>query len=108
MFILFLNSASSGTVRWGLEFSWSNVGDDFDASTIVENDFSIAMNTGNTHYMQDLATLSGIGKKIGSILICRVFRDVTVASNYPSPVSLIGFAFELSTSGTGNYTAFAK
>ena len=103
------NSPIPGTVRWGIEYSWSNVGEDFGNTAIVTSDSVIASSTGNRHYMQSIiSNINGAGKKISSILVCRIFRDVIVVDNYASTVGLMEVAFNFQQSGNGSGSPYAK
>ena len=96
------NSNAGGTVRWGLEYIWQNVGDDYTDTAIVTADTVIPVNTGNKHYVQTISTISGLNKKISSVLIGRLFRDITAPDNYPSPVGLLTLEFLYQQAGTGS------
>ncbi len=73
--------ATSKTVIWKLQYSWQN----YDSSTPqLFPTFTTATNTvsgnftKNTHLITSLtggAGLDGLGKKISSILVCRIIRD---------------------------------
>ena len=104
------NSAATGTVRWGLEFIWQNVGDDYTDTAIANPpvDSVIPLNTGNQHYVQTISNINGSNKKISSVIIGRVFRDITAPDNYPSPVGLLTLEFLYQQAGNGSGTPYAK
>ena len=102
------NSNAGGTVRWGLEYSWSNPNEDFVNTAIISSDAIVAANTGNKHYFQTISNINGAGKKISSILVCRLFRDVAVADNYASAVGLMEVNFLYQNCGLGSGTPYAK
>ena len=97
------NSASAGNISWGLEYTWSNVDEDFADTTIIGLS-DVLVNTQSKHYLQKLESIDGTGKKISSILIGRLFRDVSIENNYPAPVGLLemGFYFEQCGIGSGS------
>ena len=102
------NSAATGTVRWGLEFIWQDVGDDYTDTAIVTADSVIPLNTGNKHYVQTISTINGSNKKISSVIIGRVFRDITAPDNYPSPVGLLTLEFLYQQAGNGSGLPYSK
>jgi hypothetical protein len=67
----------TGNAKWALEYTWANVGDPFalpliiSANTITVGDASVAYN----HNLTNLPVISGSGKTLSSILVCRFFRD---------------------------------
>ena len=61
------------TITWGLEYSWTNRADTIQNSTIITN--SIATPAAYQHTICSLPTILGTGKKISSILNCRLFRQ---------------------------------
>ena len=57
------------------------------------------------HYLTNFAALSGTGKTISSMLLCRIFRDATGAGltdDYDNDVGLleIDFHYEIDTAGS--------
>jgi len=105
------NSASSGSVAWGLEYTWANVGADFGNTTIVTNFLAIAAATGNRHYVLDVpaAGISGTGKEISSMLVCRIFRAVSDPNdNYPTSIGLMEIDFHFMQCGMGSGEQYQK
>ncbi len=79
------NDDGSGTndVRWGMEYTWSNIGSVFgDTSTIYGEENHLAETlVKNKHYLTELGTIDGTGMGISSMLSCRVFRDAENAND---------------------------
>jgi len=98
----------TGTVRWGLEYSWANVDAAFAASTTVyvEDDGS------GTAWDQQVAAwsaLSGTGKTISSILKCRLFRDASHANDdYTGDAYFNGFDFHIPVDTLGSREEWVK
>jgi len=102
------NGVSGRTVSWGLEYLWTNTGGVNGNTVIVyANDTTSedAVLLANKHYLTNFAALSGTGKEISSMLLCRIFRDATGAGltdNYDNDVGLIeiDFHYEIDTAGS--------
>lgn len=92
----------AGSVRWGMEYVWLNPGDTFSTSTTIYKNVSTPATAWKT-VETDFATISGTGKKIGSIFIVRFFRDGTHISDtyldtaYPPQ---FGIHYEIDTIGS--------
>jgi len=66
-------SNETGNVVWGLEYTWANVGSSFNNTTIAR--VSAPVWGQDIHMATDIVRIDGRGKKISSIIICRLFRD---------------------------------
>lgn len=95
------SGAAGEFVRWGLEYTWQNVDGTFGNTTIIYVDASGASTattsgdsslTADKHYISKLGTISGSGKNISSMLICRVFRN---SSHADDDLAAAAFAFEV-------------
>jgi hypothetical protein len=66
----------TGVVRWGLEYSFTNIGEVFPTTSII-----YAENAGSgSAYMHQIGEFSTIlcpDKKISSVMLCRLFRDAS-------------------------------
>jgi hypothetical protein len=102
------NNAAAGTVRWGLEYTWANVNEDFGNTTLITGDTVVAAATGNKQYITELGTITGTGKLISSMLVCRVYRDVVVAGNYATTVGLLEIDFHYQLCGMGSGQQYIK
>lgn len=66
---------TAGNVRWLLTYSWANIGAAFPGeSSEAIDDANIATDTQN---LAEFTPISGAGKTISSILICRLTRNST-------------------------------
>lgn len=90
---------NTGTVRWGLEYSWANIDGTFGApSTIYAEDAGDG--TAWKHQVQDFAALDATGKTISSMIVCRLFRDADHANDtYDNDAALLAcdFHYEIDT-----------
>lgn len=82
--------AANEFVKWGLEYTWANIDGTIGATTIITSNASsaaTATTSGDTtlvinkHYVTDIGTISGTGKTISSMLLCRVFRNSSHADD---------------------------
>jgi hypothetical protein len=99
-------------VVWGLEYTWSNVLDVFGTSTIITGDTIIGTDTflnENKHYVTDLGTISGTGKTLSSMLVCRVFRDAeNVEDTYGDFAGLLEIDIHYQVDSLGSQEEFTK
>src|SRR5574343_165243 len=109
-------SSGSGDVEWNLEYSWVNynpttpeVFPAITTTTVV----STGPFTANTHMISPLtsgnAGISGTGKKISSVLICRIWRNSSnAADTYGGNAGLIFLDFHIQVDGYGSSTEYVK
>ena len=104
----FPTSADTGTVRWGLEYTWSNVDGTFSNTTIIYiND--AADGTVYKHQLADFAAISGTGKTLSSMLMCRVFRDAGhVNDTYTGDAGLLEIDFHHRIDSLGSLSEYVK
>lgn len=117
-FVPAANGASGEFVRWGLEYTWANLGDVFSSTTIIYGDASAAATatssedaslTAGKHYIQSLGTISGTGKSLSSMLCCRVFRDATDGTDdYDDDAGLLEIDFHAAFDSLGSTTEYTK
>lgn len=90
---------NTGTVRWGLEYSWANMDGTFGApSTIYAEDAGDG--TAWKHQVKDFSALDATGKTISSMIVCRLFRDADHANDtYDNDAALLecDFHYEIDT-----------
>lgn len=90
---------NTGTVRWGLEYSWANMDGTFGApSTIYAEDAGDG--TAWKHQVKGFAALDATGKTISSMIVCRLFRDADHANDtYDNDAALLecDFHYEIDT-----------
>lgn len=109
-------STASGNVEWNFEYSWAN----YDASTpqvfpAITTSTVVASGpfTAKSHKITSLTTgdagLDGTGKKISSILICRLWRNSSNASDtYGADAGLLFVDFHILVDGWGSRSTFVK
>jgi len=69
-------------VKWDFTYSWANLNDSFPVATSATVTVDVQAISADDHMLTDVVEISGIGKKISSILICSLTRDVGVANDY--------------------------
>ena len=62
-------------IRWGLSYSWANVGNEFPAPNTIYALTSEANNDSGIHKVAEFDMIDGTGKEISSLLLCRLFRN---------------------------------
>ncbi|MDA3821701.1 MAG: hypothetical protein PF450_03675 [Bacteroidales bacterium] len=109
------NKTGATRPRFGLEYAWVNLGETISGYTSIHGNLVKPTSTTDivalTHYITpfdenvelDTGGIDGSGKKISSMLVCRVFRDTgDTGDNYTDDVGLleIDFHFEVNTMGS--------
>lgn len=109
-------TTASGNVEWNFEYSWAN----YDASTpqvfpAITTSTVVASGpfTAKSHKITSLtsgdAGLDGTGKKISSILICRLWRNSSnAADTYGADAGLLFVDFHIMVDGWGSREVFVK
>jgi hypothetical protein len=105
-------------VKWGLEYTWANIGANFGNTTIITSDASsgaTATTSGDTtltadeHYITSIGTISGTGKTLSSMLICRLFRNSSHANDdLAQDAYLFEMDFHFEMDITGSRQEFIK
>ena len=79
------SSTKADLVRWGLEYSWAEIGSTMTtASTVyISTRFPDEAITKNKHYISEFAAITPSTNQDGmsAMLLCRLFRDSTVAED---------------------------
>ncbi len=92
------NTTSTGTVRWGVEYTWARRADStgqvsFPATSTLYIETTIASNSQYYHMVNespDGAGIPGSTMEVDSIILCRFFRDAAhVNDTFPDPVFLL-------------------
>ncbi len=109
----------SGNVEWNLDYSWVN----YDPATVqvfpavTTSSVVASPTTGNFvqsgHYITALTTanagIDGTGKKISSILICRLWRNSTTSGDtYNDDAGVLFMDFHIQIDGYGSRGTFTK
>jgi hypothetical protein len=105
--------AAGEDVCWGLEYVWSNIGDNFGNTTIIYGDTTIQAETlvANKHYLTELGTMTGTTKEISSMISCRLFRDATGAGgtdDYTDDAGLLEIDFHYQIDSLGSNEEYIK
>ncbi len=107
-------SGVAGAVVWGFEYTWQNYVAAgpvaFPATTTIKTttaDVTAADN--DKHFITSFASLDGTGKKISSILMCRLFRNSSnAADTYGGNSALLSFDIHYEIDGMGSRDPFVK
>lgn len=105
----------TGNVQWNLDYSWQNydpttpqVFPAYTTSTVVTAGPFVA----NTHRITSLTSgtgLDGTGKKISSILICRIWRNSSnAADTYTDDAGLLSLDFHYQIDTVGSRAEYVK
>ena len=94
---------SATTITWGLEYVWTNSGDTAGNTTIISN--SVATPTAFKVEICEIGSISGVGKKIYSVLNGRLFR---AAGGYADVAYLLSMSFHIQIDTLGSATETAK
>lgn len=103
------NGSSGQTVRWGLEYTWANIGVAYSDTTILYTNTTTSSDTtlvAGKHYMSNFSAITPSSNQniLSSMLICRIFRDATSSTydTYTDDAGLleIDFHFCLNTLGS--------
>ena len=95
---------SGHTVAWKLDYTWANIDGTFSSSGTVDLT-DTCDGTDNKHQMTSDVAISGTGKEISSMVMCRLYRDTgdtwsgTGASGAPAILEF-DFHFEKNTEGS--------
>jgi len=93
-------SDPTGTVVWGLEYTWANMGAAIGATTIIKTAATAAGATALLHTITGLGSIAGTGKEVSSMLLCRIFRDVAT-DTYNADATLLEVDFHFLTDTPG-------
>jgi hypothetical protein len=103
-FVPATNIANGDTVIWGLEYTWQNVSGDFsDTSTTTGTYTGTDEDVVDKHIKLDMGDITGTGKKISSMLVCRLYRDgATDTSTAHMFLLEFDFHFQINSLGSEN------
>lgn len=107
---------STGTsgqqVVWGLEYSWANINEYFHNTSIVyTSGTSVHDNTlnGAKHYISSYPPIDGSGKKLSSMMLCRLFRNVSDPDDdYADDAGLLEFDIHYEIDSFGSESEYTK
>jgi hypothetical protein len=92
---------NAGNVIWRLDYYWVNMQDLIPVLAQIDTGAVAASGAAWQHLVADFAAISGAGKLISSMLMCRIWRDPTT-DTYPDDAGLleVDFHFELDSIGS--------
>lgn len=97
------SSGAAGDVIWALEYVWADETTGVFGNTTIITITTATAEVSHKHQRAEFAYISGTGKKISSMLMCRLYRFATSASDdYAADVFLLefDFHFRLDTAGS--------
>jgi len=109
-------TTGSGTVEWNFEYSWQNYDDTTPQSFPGITTNSIVSESGltaGTHHITSLTAsnvgIDGTGKRVSSILICRIWRDSrTAGDTYNFDAGLLSFDIHFQIDTVGSRLQYVK
>lgn len=103
--------AVSRTVRFVLDYTWTNVNSAFGIVASYEMTKAFVPNTSQWLHLiaSGVGGLDGSGKNISSVLKCRLYRDPTHATDtYPQDVALNSFDIHFQVDSLGSVSEYTK
>lgn len=104
------DNSSTGSVRWGLEYSWAGINEPFAPTTIIYGTSRpIKRGESGFHLITPLPEVDGTGKGISSMLLCRLFRDSSHPDDtYKGWAGFLEFDFHYEVSSLGSREEYIK
>lgn len=96
-------TAAAGVVRWGLEYSWASIDSDFGNTATITADRAVDTEA-SKHILTSFDMLTTGSHTISSMMLCRIYRDTTVGSNYGAKAYLHEIDFHYQRGGFGTNT----
>lgn len=98
-------ATTTGTVIWGLEYTWANVNGTYPTTTLSTSSYDITANSQYKHMLSPIVTLSGSGKTISSVIICRVYRTSGGTNTGAMILTDVDFHYQTDTIGSSAETS---
>jgi len=101
-------------VVWGIEYQWVNIAENHAVSNPPISTGSITINLNGTldageHAITPIGTISGTGKTLSSVLVCRVFRNGGASDdNYTGKAALLSIDFHYQIDSFGSSSEYVK
>jgi hypothetical protein len=104
------NGSAGGAenVKWDLTYSWVNANGSFPAESSGTVTVDVQNDSADDHMIDGVATLTGTGKTVSSVLICSLTRDTSVANNYGGHAYLLSADFHHEIDTMGSRQEFTK
>lgn len=105
----------TGTVSWGLEYTWANIdgvfgGTNFAYGNTPSNGFVNI--SGSVHYLTPISGITGTSYDLSSMLLMRLFRNATggggSGDSYPSDAGLLEFDLHYEMDSFGSNELYEK
>lgn len=102
-------TAGAGNVKWGLEYAWFNVNETNITTDTIYTTPRAAGGTAWTGLFDSFGAIDGSGKKIGSQLHFRIFRDPTdAADTYAADAAGLTLGVHYRANSIGSEKEFVK
>lgn len=101
------SSTNTGTVRWGLEFTFAAVGGTFGDTSTVYVDTTVSTSSAWKHIQAVSSPFSGSGAAPNTRFLIRLYRDGAASEDtFPDNAYLVGidFYYRVNKFGTPSYT----
>ena len=99
----------AGNVKWQFEYFWANAATDVFGAPTTLSVVDAASGAAWTHQKSFFPVISGTGKKISSMLMCRLFRDPSdAADTYAHEAAFLEFDFHYQVDSTGSQQIAVK
>ena len=105
----------TGTVSWGLEYSWANVNSVFPSTSTIYGNQVLGSHvniSGSVHYLTELSAITGTSKTLSSMIVMRLFRNATGAGSsgdsYANDAGLLEFDIHYEMDGLGSESEYTK
>ena len=93
----------------GLEYQWVNINDDMPTdTTIITKDISTGVDSLGKHQIGAFDEVSGTGKKISSVMLCRLYRAAADSDNYGGQVIITDFDIHYQKDTHGSRSSTSK
>ena len=105
------NGGEDESVVWGLEYTWASFAEVFSNTTIIKTDAPIPNEDliKGKHYISNFPAISGEGKELSSMMVCRLFRDVSNANDtFNDFAGLLEFDIHFQIDSTGSRQEYIK
>lgn len=108
------NGTAGQSVEWSLDYTWVNVSGTIASETTITGYVTIQGDSSlveGKHYITPLGAtaISGTGKTLSSMLICRLFRNGGAGNdNYPNTAALLEVDFHYEIDSFGSRDEFTK
>lgn len=107
-----LDTSGSGggaeNIKFNLTYSWANINGTFPTATTLTNTVDVQDKNADTHTIFSFGNILPNEKKISSIMLCSISRDISVADNYSGHVYVLSIDFHIQSTIYGSEELFSK